>query len=516
MKLYRLTLTLLATTAALVFSIVSSPAAQAAPPKKVKILVAFEKAPKPHEVQQVQALGGNVKWQYNTIPVISVEIPQKAVKGIQNNPNVAFIEPDLDVFLHDAELDNTWGVKRINAGQPHLDGHKGAGVKVAVIDSGIDYTHPELIPSYSGGYDFVNQDNDPMDDQGHGTHVSGTICAADNDQGVVGAAPDVQLYALKVLSSSGSGSYSDVIAAVEWCIDNGIHVTNNSYGSSGNPGTSVKAVFDNAAAAGIVNVASAGNSGNSGGTGDNIGYPAKFASVIAVGATTASDTRASFSSTGPDLELAAPGQSVKSTVIGGGYQNWSGTSMACPHVAGAAAVLCGLGIPDDNNNGTISDEVRTLLSASALDLGAAGKDTLFGNGLVDLETAILFTGIPPVGEEPPAEEPPAEEPPSSPIVMKIVSVSYQGYGGKNSDKHFDVTIVIRDEYNNPVAGASVQATIHSSGGDELSAAGTTDSAGAVVFGVKNASNGTWSTTVLQVTADGLEWDGDNLENSFSK
>lgn len=510
MKLHRFTLMFLAATAALVFSVVSSPAAQAAPPNKVKILVAFENPPKPHEVQQVQALGGNVKWQYNTIPVISVEIPQQAVKGIRNNPNVAFIEPDLEVFLHDAELDNTWGVKRINAGQPHLDGHKGAGVKVAVIDSGIDYTHPELIPSYTGGYDFVNQDNDPMDDQGHGTHVSGTICAADNDQGVVGAAPDVQLYALKVLSSSGSGSYSDVIAAVEWCIDNGIHVTNNSYGSSGNPGTSVKAVFDNAAAAGIVNVASAGNSGNSGGSGDNIGYPAKYLSVIAVGATDSNDNRASFSSTGDALELAAPGVSIKSTVMGGGFQNWSGTSMACPHAAGAAAVLYGLGITDANGNGIISDEIRDLLSASAYDLGPEGKDTLYGYGLVDLEMAILFTGTPP------AEEPPAEEPPASPIVMTIVSVSYQGYGGKNSDKHFDVTIVIRDEYNNPVAGASVQAIVHSDRGDELPAAGTTDSTGAVVFGVKNASNGTWSTTVLQVTADGFEWDGVNLENSYSK
>jgi hypothetical protein len=100
--------------------------------------------------------------------------------------------------------------------------------------------------------------------------------------------------------------------------------------------------------------------------------------------------------------------------------------------------------------------------------------------------------------------------------MKIVSVSYQGYGGKNSDKHFDVTIVIRDEHNNPVAGASLQALIYSDGGDELPVAGTTDSTGAVVFGVKNARNGNWSATVLQVTANGFEWDGVNLENSFSK
>ncbi|HUG19588.1 MAG TPA: S8 family serine peptidase [Planctomycetaceae bacterium] len=525
MKFHRLTKTFLAATAVLLFLVFSSHSANAAPPKKVKILVAFENPPKPHEVQRVQALGGKVKWQYETIPVISVEIPQNAVKGIRNNPNVAFIEPDLEVFLKDAELDNTWGVKRIKAGQPHLDGHKGAGVKVAVIDTGIDYTHPDLISNYAGGYDFRNNDNDPFDDQGHGTHVAGTICAADNDIGVVGAAPEVRLYALKAFSSTGSASYSDIIAAMEWCIANGMNVTNNSWGSSSHPGTSVKAVFDNAAAVGILSFSSAGNSGTSSGTEDNVGYPARFPSVIAVGATTSSDTRATFSSTGPDLELAAPGSSVKSTIIGGGYGSKSGTSMACPHAAGAAAVLFGLGIPDDNNNGMISDEIRSLLSASALDLGAAGKDNHFGNGLVDLEMAILFTGIPPVGEEPPAEEPPAEEPPAeeppaeeppaSALEMKIASIAYNGYGGKTNKKHFDVAILFRDETGNPVAGVAVNASIYSDRGAELIVNGTTDSAGVVIFTVRNASKGTWSTKVLQATAPGFEWDGFNLANTYS-
>ncbi|HSG72177.1 MAG TPA: S8 family serine peptidase, partial [Planctomycetaceae bacterium] len=305
---------------------------------------------------------------------------------------------------------------------------------------------------------------------------------------------------------------------------------NNSWGSSSHPGTSVKAVFDKAAAVGILSFSSAGNTGTSSGTGDNVGYPARFPSVVAVGATTSSDTRSSFSSTGPDLELAAPGSSVKSTIRGGGYGLKSGTSMACPHAAGAAAVLFGLGIPDDNNNGMISDEVRSLLSTSSYDLGVAGKDTLYGNGLIDLETAILFTGIPPVGEEPPAEEPPAEEPPAeeppaeeppaeeppaSPLELKIVSISYKGYGGKNNNRHFDVAILFRDETGNPVAGVAVNASIYSDRGAELIVNGTTNSAGVAVFTVKNASKGTWSTKVLQATAPGFQWDGFNLVNTYS-
>ncbi|MBU2052676.1 MAG: S8 family serine peptidase, partial [Nanoarchaeota archaeon] len=150
---------------------------------------------------------------------------------------------------------------------------------------GIDYNHPDLKSNYKGGYDFVNTDTDPMDDHGHGTHVAGTVAALDNGIGVVGVAPEANLYALKVLSSGGSGSYSDVIAALQWCVNNGIQVTNNSYGSSGDPGTNVKEAFDNAYNIhGIIHVAAAGNSGNPPGRGDNIIYPARYDSVIAVAA----------------------------------------------------------------------------------------------------------------------------------------------------------------------------------------------------------------------------------------
>ena len=222
-----------------------------------------------------------------------------------------------------------------------------------------------------------------MDDAGHGTHVSGTIVASDDGLGVVGVAPDADLYALKILNSSGSGNWSDVIAALEWAVNNGIQITNNSYTSSKNPGGTVQAAFDTSAAAGILHVGAAGNTGNPKGKGNNIGYPARFDSVVAVTATNQSDVRASFSSTGDQAELAAPGVAVNSTKLGGGYVEFNGTSMASPHVAGTAALVIAGGIGDANGDGWVNDDVRQRLALTADDLGDPGRDSLYGFGLVD-------------------------------------------------------------------------------------------------------------------------------------
>ena len=230
--------------------------------------------------------------------------------------------------------------------------------------------------------------------------MAGTVAALDNDVGVVGVAPEAHLYGLKVLGSDGSGSYSDVIAALDWCVINGIQVTNNSYGSSGDPGTLVKGAFDNAYTSGILHVAAAGNSGTPPGRGDNVIYPARYVSVIAVAATDQSDKRASWSSTGPTIELAAPGVSIYSTYIGG-YETLSGTSMASPHVAGTAALVW-KAYPLLSNEG-----VRTQLQNTADDLGDSGRDSLYGYGLVNAAEAAG------------AEIPSPNEPPNVSIVSPV-------------------------------------------------------------------------------------------------
>lgn len=283
------------------------------------------------------------------------------------------------VVAVDAELTNAWGVERIGAGLVHSYNNKGAGVKVGIIDSGIDYNHSELSTNYAGGWDFVNNDNDPWDDYGHGTFIAGIVGAVDDGQGIVGVAPEASLYAYKIMDGSGGGTYDRVIAALDRAIADGMDVVNMSFGSLGAPEQAVLDACDRAVAAGILLVAAAGNFGTFDGSGDNVIYPARYSSVIAVAATTSLDDRAYFSSTGPDLELAAPGENIYSTDLFGGYAYESGTSMASAHVAGAAALLIHDGFLD----------VRSRLLSTAYDLGPEGFDTLYGYGLVDVHAAVV-------------------------------------------------------------------------------------------------------------------------------
>jgi subtilisin len=353
-----------------------------------KVIITFDKQPGASEETSVREDGGVIKHTFKIVPAIAADVPNQKLAHLKGKNHVVRIEPDVEIMALDTELDNTWGVKKIGAGAVHNAGFFGAGVNVAIIDSGIDKNHPDLNANVVGGYDFVNSDNDPMDDNGHGTHVAGTVAAEDDGLGVVGVAPSAKLYALKVLGANGSGNYSAVIAALEWCIANGIKVTNNSYGSSADPGLTVHNAFDKAYNAGIINIAAAGNSGNKKGTGDNVIYPAKYDSVVAVAATDSKNARATFSSTGSKVELSAPGVSIKSTIPGGKYAIYSGTSMASPHVAGVAALLIANGVTGPEN-------IRTRLQNTADDLGSKGRDSLYGYGLVDADGAVLGTGLAP-------------------------------------------------------------------------------------------------------------------------
>src|SRR3989338_323698 len=372
---------------------------------KVDVFISFQNTPGAAEHALVERAGGTVRYSYSITPAVAASIPETAIQGLLKKPKITSIESDDLVYAVDAELDNTWSVKKIGAGTVHIAGNTGAGIKIGIIDSGINYNHPDLDGVYAGGYDFVQSDNEPMDVYGHGTHVAGTACAESNGFGVVGVAPNCSLYSLRVLNDDGVGSWSKTIAAMQWAVDNGLQVVNLSLGNSKNPGTAVKTAFDNAEAFGIVIVAAAGNSGNIVGKGDNIIYPAKYASVIAVGATDSSDKRASFSSTGSDLEIMAPGLSVLSTwndstsyldpqpiCLGSDcwYKYGSGTSMASPHVSGVAAliIVSGSALTDTNGNGRLNDEIRAKLNATATNLGVIGKDPQYGNGLVNVVAAV--------------------------------------------------------------------------------------------------------------------------------
>ncbi len=221
-----------------------------------------------------------------------------------------------------------WGIDRVNA-KGAWSVTRGAGVKVAVVDTGIDFDHPDL--KVAGGFNAIDNSKPFKDDNGHGTHVSGTIAAQDDDKGVVGIAPAVSLYGVKVLNADGSGTFADVIAGIQWTVEHRMDVANFSLGAS--QGTdALKDAVKAASDGGVAIIAAAGNSGGA------VGYPAAYPDCIAVAASDSGDKVASFSSRGPEVAVIAPGVAVYSTYMGGGYQKLSGTSMATPHVAGLAAL----------------------------------------------------------------------------------------------------------------------------------------------------------------------------------
>ena len=288
-----------------------------AQPARVRVLIGFQEKLLTNRQQEIDI--SNVEGRFNSrfkhIPgVVIAEIPPQALPFLRMMRGVQFAE--IDGLVEAIDQDVPWGVERINA-PGVFPISRGEGVKVGIIDTGIDYTHPDLAANYAGGYDFYYGDSDPMDGHSHGTHVAGTVGAVDNDEGVVGVAPEARLYGIKVLSDSGSGYWSDVVAGINWAIDNNMDVINMSLGSSSSS-SALQAACNAAEAAGIVVVAAAGNSGSTSGIGTNTLYPANYSSVIAVAATDSTDTRAYFSSTGPAVELAAPGYSIPSTIPGTG------------------------------------------------------------------------------------------------------------------------------------------------------------------------------------------------------
>ncbi len=272
-----------------------------------------------------------------------------------------------------------WGIDRVDAEVAHANGATGAGADVAIIDTGIDSDHPDLQANLGVGKAFVKARGPYAeswdDDNDHGTHCAGTAGAVDNGEGVVGVSTAATLHAVKVLDKRGSGSFSDIAAGVQYVADQGWDVGSMSLGGSSGSQT-LRDACQYAVDRGVFLVAAAGNSGP---CSDCVGFPAAYPEVIAVSSTNNNDGLSSFSSTGSEVELAAPGSNVYSTVPGG-YDTFSGTSMACPHVAGAGAQLMA--------NGYTNTEARNQLTASAEDIGLAANEQ--GAGLLDVAAALGY------------------------------------------------------------------------------------------------------------------------------
>lgn len=280
----------------------------------------------------------------------------------------------------------------------------GAGAVVAVTDTGVDLDHPDLgnlagqphADCTQDGVECSTGDGKGDDTDGHGTHVAGTVGATANGSQVIGVAPGAAILSVKCLAPSTFFSCLRAVRYAAGLDSNGVEVSNPrapvvnmSWGwdkrlekQCPSCVQTIRSIMEEAWKRGLVLVAAAGNSGNVKGSGDNVGYPGRVEVVMAVAATDRNDKRASFSSTGPSVDLAAPGVGILSTTMGGGTGTMSGTSMASPHVAGTAALVVASGIGDSNRDGRINDEVRGRIEATADPLGAASN---YGRGLVDAQ-----------------------------------------------------------------------------------------------------------------------------------
>lgn len=315
-------------------------------------------------------------------------------------PEVAAAQPDGRVHIcadwtpTDPYYYRQWAYSHIQGPAAWGVTRGSSSVKVAVLDTGVDMTHVDLAANIdtADGYDFVNNDSDPNDDSlgyfgaGHGTHVSGIVAAVSgNGVGVAGTAPGVRVMPVKVMDQNGDGLISDVVDGIFWAADHGASVISMSLGGAGTASeeAAMQSAVDYATNKGVVVVAAAGNHLTSIDP-TSVDYPAACTGVIAVGATGSDDAKTAYSNWGTGLDVMAPGDSIYSTLPGSTYGTMSGTSMATPFVAGAAALLRSY-----RPAATVS-QVTTALERTAKDLGVAGYDTSTGYGIIQMYSALSY------------------------------------------------------------------------------------------------------------------------------
>ncbi|MFD0590502.1 S8 family serine peptidase [Paenibacillus sp. GCM10027627] len=245
-----------------------------------------------------------------------------------------------------------WGVQQIKApyAWSFTTGHR---VKIGVIDTGVDFGHPDLHHSLLRGINLLNRSKMPFDDNGHGTHIAGTIAAANQMQGMIGVAPRAIIAPVKAFDHNGSAFVSDIILGIEWCVRNRMDIINMSFGMKTRSKALLGAVT-NAFNAGVIIVASSGNDGRL----RSVDYPARYPQTISVGATNKLRKVAPFSNRGAYIDIYAPGDKITSAWLRGNYNEMSGTSMATSHVSGAIALLLSL------RPGLTPSDIKAILKRS--------------------------------------------------------------------------------------------------------------------------------------------------------
>lgn len=403
MDISRETVLVLALVAATVFAAGQAGAEQ----QKQQVIVLFDSGENvdPGQVAQHGVVTGTA----DIVPAVFANVPRGKVNEIRSLDHVEAVERDAEVSASEKPpwaggpggggddggsdqppQSTPWGIDRVNGTEAALTVDE-SGVDVAVLDTGIDYDHPDLDANVEKGVDTTG--NGPLktglkhadDKNGHGTHVAGTVAAENNSIGVIGTAPQTGLYAVQVLGNDGTGRYSDVIQGIDWAVNNGAEVVSMSLGGTSDSQALQHAV-DNAYNSGAVVVAAAGNSGDGDASTNEVVYPAKYSSAVAVAATNPSDDTPVWSSEGDEVEVSAPGVDVNSTWLDGQYQRHDGTSMATPHVSGSAALLIA------ENSSLTPGDVREALKDSCKDIEKTGEDNFSGWGLIQVMNAVEADG----------------------------------------------------------------------------------------------------------------------------
>jgi len=386
-----------------------------------------------------------VKFKKDTKPFRVVKVPEgkvgEKVREYLQRTDVEYAEPNYIAYAlmvpNDPYYKYQWHLDNPTYGGIQMeeawDISAGAGVTVAVVDTGIRRGTDLANTCFVAGYDYVNKDSDPTDDNGHGTHVAGTVAQSTNNSlGVVGVAFGSCLMPVKVLDATGAGTYANVALGIQYAADKEARVINLSLGGSSDS-TTLKNAVAYAYNKGVTLVAAIGNDNKA-----TALYPAAYDDyVIAVGATQYDETKASYSNYGPSLDLVAPGGNTSIdqnddgygdgvlqqtfTISRGritwGYYFFQGTSMATPHVAGVAALVLA------NGNATTPDEVRAILQETAEDLGDSGRDDTYGYGLVDAAAALGAVPTPTLSPSPTATPTPELTPSPTPTPTPTPTVT---------------------------------------------------------------------------------------------
>lgn len=350
-----------------------------------EVVVRFSPRPKPRDIQaMLKRADAKVKRDFGNSMIIKSNSlsTNELMKLFAEHPDSIYAEPNYLLLPNRRPNDilytrYQWNLPMIDM-ERSWDLSQGSNkVIIAVVDTGIDLDHPEFAGKLTKGYNVIEDTDNPMDDNGHGTHVAGIIAArANNGDGIAGITWNSRLMPIKAIGADGSGTAFDIAQGIRWATDNGADVINLSVGNY----TSSAALRDACRYAyqkNVVLVAATGNDAT-----DQPGYPAAYKEVFGVSAIDHNRERADFSNYGDYVDVVAPGVDIPSTYIYSDYAALSGTSMACPHVTAFAALIRSV------NPRLSADEVMTLMRKTAIDLGTQGKDKLYGYGMINVNAAL--------------------------------------------------------------------------------------------------------------------------------